>query len=147
MIGFAGCILPGLPGPQLNYIGMLLVQYAITPYDRGTLIVFGIITIAILILDYFIPVWFAKKSGATKQGIWGSIIGLCIGMFFTPIGMIAGMLIGAILGDLIAGRTSVQATKSGIATFTGTLFTIGLKLCLAAIITVYVIMEIVRYLF
>mgnify|MGYP001597832069 CR=1 FL=1 len=147
IIGLVGCIVPGIPGPPLNFAGMLIVQYVQKPFETYTLIIFGIHTSAILVIDYLLPVWFAKKFGATKQGIWGSIIGMFIGMFFTPVGMILGLLLGAIIGDLLAGRTSREATRSGIATLFGTLLSVGMKLGLAGVIFTFVFYECVRSLF
>ncbi len=142
--GLAGCIVPGIPGPPLNFAGMLLMQYVSKPYETYTLIIFGLITFVIVIIDFLLPAWFAKKFGATKWGIWGSFIGMFIGLFFTPIGMIAGLLFGAVLGDLLAGKTSRQATRSGIATFFGTLLSTGLKLGAAGIMSFFVFYEIAR---
>ena len=141
LAGLAGCVVPGLPGPPLNYAGMLLVQYVLKPFEIYTLVIFGILTTAVLVIDYLLPVWFAKKYGATKQGIWGSMIGMIIGMLFTPIGMIMGLLLGAIIGDLMAGRTSAQASRSGLATFFGTFLSIGLKLGIAGVISFLVFYE------
>ena len=146
LAGLAGCIVPGLPGPPLNFIGLLIVQSVLSSFDTSTIIILGILTAVILVIDYLLPVWFAKKFGATRQGIWGSVIGMVIGFFFTPVGMILGLLIGAIVGDLIAGSSTGQATKSGIATFMGTLLSIGLKLGVAGVMTFLVFYESVRYL-
>ncbi len=143
LIGLAGCILPGLPGPPFNFGAMLILQWMYSPFESYLIIVFAILTAAILVIDYLLPIWFAKKFGATKQGIWGSIIGMILGIFFTPIGMILGLLLGAVLGDLLAGRTSSQATKSGFATVFGTLLSTGLKLGIAGMITVFVFYEII----
>ena len=137
IIGIIGCIIPGLPGHPLNYIAMWCVQWAIHPFSNTLLIVFGILTV--FALDYLIPIWTGKKFGATRLGIIGSILGMILGIFLTPVGMIlgmiAGMIVGAIIGDMIAGRTGAQATKSGIATFIGTLASIGLKLVVGGIMT------------
>lgn len=142
IIGLLGCIVPGLPGPPLNYAGLLLVQYVHKPFETYTLIIFGILTAGILVIDFLLPVWFAKKFGATKKGIWGSIIGMLVGIFFTPVGMVLGLLLGAIIGDLLAGRTSGQATRSGIAIFLGTFLSVGLKLGVAGVISVFVFYEV-----
>lgn len=141
IIGLIGCIIPGLPGPLLNFVGLLLVQYVHKPYEIHTLIIFGILTIVVLVIDYLLPFWFAKKFGATKKGIWGSIIGMFVGVFFTPVGMILGLLIGAIIGDLLAGRTTQQASRSGIAIFSGTLLSVGLKLGVSSLISIFVFYE------
>jgi uncharacterized protein YqgC (DUF456 family) len=145
IIGIVGCIIPGLPGTPFNYAGMLIVHWRLSTFETSTLIIFGILTAAVLVIDYMLPVWFAKKFGATKQGIWGSIIGMLLGFLFTPIGMILGMLIGAIAGDMLAGRTSGEATRSGIATFFGTLLSIGIKLGVSLVISVLVFYESYRF--
>jgi uncharacterized protein YqgC (DUF456 family) len=145
VVGVIGCVAPALPGPPLSYAGMLLVQWLTAPFSVVTLVIFGILALVIIILDYYMPIWFAQKFGATRQGIIGSIIGMVLGFFFTPIGMILGLLIGAIVGDMVGGRSSKEAAKSGIATFLGTLFAIGLKLSVAALISFFVVWEVVSY--
>jgi hypothetical protein len=145
LVGIAGCIFPGLPGPPLNFAALLLMQWAIQPYSIFFLVLAGIFTAVTVVLDYLVPVWTAKKFGATKQGIWGSIIGMLIGMFFTPIGMIIGLLAGAVIGDMIAGRTSGQAVKSGFGTFLGTLLGIGIKLGVAGVMAFFVCYDIIVY--
>ena len=145
IVGIVGSVMPGLPGPPLNYIAMLLIQWQLKSFETSTLIIFGILTAIILVVDYVLPIWFAKKFGATKQGIWGSIIGMIAGMIFTPVGMILGMLAGAVIGDMIAGRNSKEATQSGIATFFGTLFTIGIKLGMAGVVTGMLIVEVIAF--
>src|SRR5687768_14093803 len=98
MAGLLGCVLPAIPGPPLSYAAMLLIQWAWQPFSTTTLVIFGVLMIVVTILDYLIPVWGAKIFGATKYGVWGSIIGMLIGTFLTPVGMIAGLLAGAIIG-------------------------------------------------
>ncbi len=146
IIGVIGCIIPGLPGTPLNYAAMLIVQWRINSFQTSTLVIFGVLTVAVLVIDYVLPIWFAKKFGATKQGIWGSVIGMLLGMFLTPIGMILGMLIGAVVGDMTAGRTSGEATRSGFATFFGTLLSLGLKLGVSLAVSMLVIYDGVRFL-
>lgn len=145
LTGIIGCIIPGLPGHPLNYIAMLLLHWAFQPFAISTLLIFGILTIAITVLDYMIPLWTGKKFGATKQGIIGSIIGMLLGMAFTPIGMILGTLLGAVIGDMIAGRTTAQATKSGLGTLFGTFLSIGIKLILSGTMSFFVVYEIAKF--
>ena len=146
IIGIIGCIIPGLPGHPLNYIAMWCVQWAIHPFSNTLLIVFGILTVFVFALDYLIPIWTGKKFGATRQGIIESIFGMILGIFLTPVGMILGMIAGAIIGDMVAGRTGAQATKSGIATFMGTLLSIGLKLLFGGLMTTIIIYKLITYL-
>jgi uncharacterized protein YqgC (DUF456 family) len=145
LAGIVGSVFPGLPGPPLNYLAMWCLQWAIEPFQNYTLVIYGVLTAAIVLFDYYIPVWTAKRFGATRQGIIGSMLGMIIGFFFTPVGMILGTIAGAILGDMMAGRTSSQATKSGIAAFFGTFITIGLKLLFCGIITGIVLFKVAGY--
>ncbi len=144
--GLAGCIIPGLPGPPLNYVALILLQWAFKPFSVTFLIVWAVVVIIITILDYMLPIWTAKKFGATRQGIIGSIVGMILGIFFTPIGMIAGLIAGAILGDLIAGQQLHKAVGSGAATAFGTLLTIGIKLIVSGIMAFYTLVEAGAYL-
>lgn len=143
IVGFIGSIVPGLPGHPLNYLALWCLQWAIHPFTTITLIVFGILTVLVLVLDYLIPVWTGKKFGATRQGIIGSMIGMVAGMIFTPIGMLLGTFLGAIIGDMVAGRTTSQATRSGIATFMGTVISIGFKVALSGIMTFMIIYKLI----
>ncbi len=142
--GIIGCVVPGMPGPPVNFGALLLIHFFVEPVSLTAMIVLGIFTALVLMLDYLFPAWFAKKHGATKAGIIGSLIGMVAGMFFTPVGMIMGTLLGAVIGDLLAGRTEKQAMKSGLATFFGTLLSVGLKIINAGIITTYVIYAIIK---
>ncbi len=144
LAGLAGCVLPAVPGPPLNFIALLLLQWAWHSYSVITLVVLGLLTLLVLVLDYMIPVWGAKLFGATKYGIWGSIIGMLAGVFLTPIGMIGGLLLGAIIGDMVAGKKPLQAMKSGAGTFLGTLAGMVVKLVLSGIMTFMVFYELVK---
>ncbi len=106
------------------------------------IVIFGIITLVITILDYLLPIWGAKVYKASKYGIWGSIIGMIIGIFFfPPWGMIAGILIGAVLGELIAGKESSQAFKIGVVTFIASIIMIIAKLIISGIMTFYFMLK------
>jgi uncharacterized protein len=144
LAGIIGCIAPGLPGPPLNYAALLLVQYQYKPFTTTFIIIWTVIIVLTAVMDYFVPVWFAKKYGASKYGVWGSIVGMVVGIFFTPVGMVLGMLIGAIVGEMMGGSDSVTAVKSGIATFFGTMLSIGLKLVVSVVISVYLFMELTK---
>ena len=68
--------------------------------------------VVIQILDYFIPAWGTKKFGGTKYGVWGSTIGLFVGLFMGPLGIVVGPFIGAVLGELIYFNRHPQTTLS-----------------------------------
>jgi uncharacterized protein YqgC (DUF456 family) len=141
--GILGCILPVIPGPPLNYAGLLLLHFTSKhQFSVKFLIVWAVINVIVYALDYIIPVWGTKKFGGSKAGVWGSVIGLVLGLFcFPPFGIIAGPFMGAIAGELLAGRNSETALKSGFGSFLGLLLGTLLKLIVAGLMTWYFFRE------
>lgn len=103
------------------------------------------LTVLVTILDYVLPIWGAKAYKASKYGIWGSVVGMLIGVFFfPPWGMILGLLIGAVFGELIAGKKSTEAFKVGFITFAASMMMILAKLLLSGIMTFYILAESIK---
>ena len=142
LVGIIGSVVPALPGPPLSYVGLLLLQLTDkVQFSTSFLVVWGIVVLAVTILDYLLPIWTTKKVGGSKAGINGSIIGMVVGIIFTPIGMILGTLLGAIIGEIIGGALGDKALKSGLATFVGTMLSIGIKLIVCVSLLMYYIIE------
>ena len=138
--GIIGCIIPAIPGPPLSFIALILLEVATKgeAFTTNELIFWGVVTVIVTVLDYIIPVAGAKKYGATKSGIWGSIIGMIIGMiFFPPFGMLIGAFLGAVGGEVLVGKDSSEALKSGWGVFMGTILGIGLKLAASGVMSFY----------
>lgn len=143
--GVLGCVLPIIPGPPLSYIGLLLLHFTERyQFSSKFLIIWAIITVVVYALDYLIPAWGTKKFGGSKRGVWGSIIGLVIGMFFfPPFGIIIGPFVGAVIGELTAGKESKAALKSGFGSFMGFLAGTLLKLIASGMMTWYFVKELI----
>jgi hypothetical protein len=143
--GLLGCMLPVLPGPPLSYIGILLLHFTEKhQFSSNFLIGWAAITIIVYLLDYLIPIWGTKRFGGSIRGIWGSIIGLLIGMFvFPPIGIIVGPFAGAVIGELSVGKQSKEAFRSGFGSFIGFLIGTLLKLIASGMMTWYFIAEMI----
>lgn len=143
VIGLIGCILPFIPGPPLNYIGLLLLHFTSRfQFENRFLIIWAVVTVIVYGLDMVIPVWGTKKFGGSKNGVWGSIIGLIAGFFFfPPLGIIIGPFAGAVIGELISGKDSRSALKSGFGSFVGFLTGTILKLIVSGMMTWYFIKE------
>ncbi|HET6527389.1 MAG TPA: DUF456 domain-containing protein, partial [Balneolaceae bacterium] len=134
LAGFIGSLLPVLPGPPLSYVGLILLQFAHAPFSLSFLIIWALIVAVIVALDYIIPTWGTKKFGGSSYGVWGSVAGLIIGIFFfPPFGMILGPLIGAFVGELIAGKSSDKAIRSAMGSFAGFLMGTILKVIASGI--------------
>lgn len=120
LTGLAGCVLPMLPGPPLAYAGLLLMHFTERiQFSTTQLLVWLGIVIVIQVLDYVIPLLGAKYSGSSKWGTRGCLVGTLIGLFFLPWGLILGPFIGAVVGELLGGRETAQALKSGLGSVVG----------------------------
>ena len=83
LVGIIGCIIPGLPGTPIAYVGLLIAQVTErVDFSWQLLLVWGIVTVVVSVLDYVVPAWGTKQFGGTKWGVWGSTIGVFVGLFF-----------------------------------------------------------------
>lgn len=136
--GLLGVVLPILPGIPLAWLGLFI--YAIgTGFERisiATVVIFAILTVFALLLDFLAPMLGAKRYRASKLGVFGAFLGFTVGIFALGFwGIILGPFIGALLGELIAGRRPTQALRSAFGTFlgfvAGTLFKVIIILVMA----------------
>src|SRR5690554_678078 len=122
LAGVLGSVLPALPGPPISWIG-LLILYTTSgiEFDYWILGVTFFITLIITILDYVIPAQGTKRFGGSKYGVWGTNIGLIVGIFAPiPLGFIIGPFVGAFIGELIYERNnSKRALKAATGSFIG----------------------------
>ena len=143
LIGFIGCIVPGLPGTPIAYAGLWIAQATDrVDFSWQFLLIWGMVVVVISVLDYLVPAWGTKHYGGTKWGVWGSTLGVFVGLFFGAIGVILGPLVGAIIGELLAGKELQAALKAGWGSFVGILFGTILKLIACGLMTVYLIQAI-----
>ncbi|KAF0813737.1 hypothetical protein IGB42_01416 [Andreprevotia sp. IGB-42] len=121
LVGLAGTVLPMLPGLPFLFGGMWLAA-GLDQYQHvgsTTLVILGVLLAIGIALDYVAGALGAKKVGASKAAIWGSVIGSIAGVFFGIAGMLIGPFAGAAAGEFLTGRDLYQAGKVGIATWVG----------------------------
>jgi len=136
IIGIAGSIFPGLPGTPISWVG-LLILYIWGPEEMPlkTLIIWGVVVAIVSVVDYVVPMWFTKVTGGSKYAERGAIAGLLLGIIFTPIGMILGSFLGALISEWYYSRKGFgQALKAAIGSFLGFITGTGLKTIVACII-------------
>jgi uncharacterized protein len=97
------------------------------------------VALAVTILDYIVPIWGTRKFGGSKYGVRGATVGLVIGLFLGPAGIIFGPFAGAFVGELIFKDDVKYALKAGIGSLLGFLMGVGFKLAASFVITFYFI--------
>ena len=149
LLGILGSILPGLPGPPVSYLGLLLIHWTrFASFSTRTLIIFAAIVAVVAVLDYLVPVWGTKTFGGSKAGVRGSTIGLIIGIILLPMfgivlgpfglfGILGGPFIGAWIGEIYAGKESRQALKAAFGSFIGFLAGTLMKIVLSLVLAFY----------
>jgi uncharacterized protein len=131
--GFIGSILPGMPGVSIIYAGMWLAAWIddFTRIGWVTLTILGVLTALAVVVDLLASVLGAKRVGASRQAMIGSVIGGIAGIFFGFVGLLLGPFIGAVAGELIARRSIAHATRVGVGTWIGFLVGTMAKIALA----------------
>jgi hypothetical protein len=156
IVGFVGDVLPVIPGPAVTYLSLLLLHWT-ERFDYRNyefLVIVFLICVVITMLDYVVPAWGTKKFGGTKQGTWGSIIGLLVSVIGLPIlgisigpfglfGLLAGPFFGAYFGEKIAKTPEKDAWRAALGSFIGFLAGTMMKITFTIVISVYVIKDII----
>jgi uncharacterized protein YqgC (DUF456 family) len=145
IIGIIGCLVPVLPGPPISFLGLILLHLSrFGQFTTPTLFILGSMAVLVTTLDYIVPVWGTKKFGGSKYGTKGATIGLIVGFFLGPLGIISGTLIGAFVGEMIFKDDLSYAFKAGFGSLLRFLTSIGLKLAASFIITFYFVKELIK---
>lgn len=131
--GFLGCLLPVIPGTPLSYAGLLLLNLtSFANFTINYLLVLAGITVAVTVLDYFIPIWGVKRFGGSKAGITGATVGMLLGMLFLgPLGIFIGTFVGAFVAEVFKNNNNGKAFRAAFGSLVGFVLGTGLKLMLS----------------
>ena len=103
---------------SVAYLGILFLHFTDKVQYSGTqLLIWLLIVIITLVLDYFIPMLGSKYSGGSKWGNRGCLIGTIVGLFFLPWGIIAGPFFGAVIGELLGQKRTFSCYKIRVGVF------------------------------
>jgi uncharacterized protein len=122
--GLAAAVLPVLPGIPLIFGGIWLIAGVDGYRHIGFWWLLGIAGVGAvgLLFDLLAGALGAKRVGASKQAVWGALVGTVIGLFLGLPGVLLGPFAGAVLGELSAGRSVQRSTQVGVSAWMGLIF-------------------------
>lgn len=135
--GFAGTVVPAIPGLPLIAAGGWLIGWA-DHYEKigwKTIVVLVVLAVIGVVVDTAAQTMGAQRAGASKAGIIGSLVGTVIGMFMGLFGLLFMPLVGAAIGEFYAKRNLIHAGKVGVATWIGMIVGTAVKVALAFAMT------------
>lgn len=135
VVGVLGTILPVLPGAPLLLLGMILYG-VVCGFEQMSWSFFLIQILALIltfVIDYLANIWGVRRFGGSNYGVWGSIIGLILGVVLMgPIGIILGPFLGAVIGELLLKKSLQDSFKAGLGALLGLVGSSTLKLVIMA---------------
>jgi uncharacterized protein YqgC (DUF456 family) len=132
MLGLFGSLLPVVPGSLIVWLGVMTHRLWLGADASVTwkiIIICGILTLLGQVADFVMGVWGARRFGATWKGAVGAFVGAFVGFFIPPplFWLIVGPILGAIIGELAAGRSLRDGGKAGFGTVVGGVIAFALK--------------------
>ncbi|NJN85282.1 MAG: DUF456 domain-containing protein [Leptolyngbyaceae cyanobacterium SL_7_1] len=122
LVGVVGSIVPGIPGPSLILVGVLVwciaTGFATTGWWLAAIIFVLVLSVAV---EFLATYWGARQVGASKWGQIGAIIGMVVGILgLLPalpvggplVGIIVGPVLGAFIGEMLYRRDLALAPRA-----------------------------------
>ena len=137
ILGVAGAILPMIPRPILTAVALLLAL--MSDQINGALYWFFVVSgIMIFLIDFFMPAYLTKKSGASKRASNGALIGMILSLFTGP-GLFLGAFIGAFIGEFSVTSDATKSARASIYAVLGVFSGMAIKLFYAlAMLVLYI---------
>lgn len=144
IIGLLGTVLPILPGAVLIYGGMLIygLMTEFATLDFNFYLIQGLVFAFIFLVDYLATAAGTRHFGGSKQAGWGAAVGMIVGLFFGPLGILVGPFLGAVGAELLRKTELSQAIRVGFGTLIGLLGGTIIKLGVEILIIVYFFIKI-----
>jgi uncharacterized protein YqgC (DUF456 family) len=140
--GFAGLLLPAIPGPPLLFLGLVAMAWAEDFQYVGfwMLAVLALMTVLAYFIDFAATAFGAKRFGASSRAAAGAAIGTLVGLFFGIPGILLGPFVGAVVGELSLKRPIDAAGRAGVGATIGLVIGAAFKIALAfAMVGIFVV--------
>ena len=133
VVGFAGLILPAVPGIPLVFAGLVVLAWAENFAFVGwiTIAAVGVLALLSYGVDLLATALGAKRFGASPRAVAGAALGVVAGLFFGLPGIVLGPFVGAVIGEFSRQASARAAVQAGLGAMLGLLFGALLKIALA----------------
>ena len=88
----------------------------------------GVVTALAMLLDFIVPSLGAKRFHCSRLGMFGCFIGTILGLFFLPLGVVAGPFVGAFAGEILSGKNIPSGLFGALGALIGFLCGVVVKL-------------------
>ena len=131
--GFAGLVIPALPGPPLLFAGLVVAAWAedFVHVGMATIVLLAVLAGFAYLADFVAGAFGAKRFGASPRAVTGAVVGGVFGIFFGIPGILIGPFLGALIGELTVRRDLMAATRAGVGASFGLVLAIAAKMALA----------------
>ncbi len=123
-IGLIGTVLPIIPGTTI-ILAAAVVHRLMLGAEKGMswwgIAALVLLTLVSYALDFASSYFGAKYFGASKWGVFGAVVGGIIGIFTGFVTLLFLPIVGAVVGEIIAGKRLISAGKAGWGTLLGTI--------------------------
>lgn len=147
IVGLVGCVAPVLPGPPIIFAAAVAHRFLLGAEGSGlawwSFLILGAMAIAVLVVDFMSGAAGAKWFGGTKWGSLGALVGGVIGLFFLPVGLLAGPLLGAYGFEMaFAKKESHPAMVSGVGSVAGTIVGMVVKVFFGILMVAWFLLDV-----
>ncbi len=144
--GLVGCVLPILPGHLIILAGAVAYRL-MKGVDSGIAWWGFAILIALMVVSQVFEVVSgslgAKWFGGSKWGAIGALIGGIGGLFFFPVGLLVGPLVGAFGFEMLfAKKKSRESAVSGVGSVVGTVAGMGFKIAVGILMIAWFFLDV-----
>ena len=139
IVGFAGAILPALPGIPMILVGLILIAWldGFVYVGSGVIIGLTLLTLLSIAVDFIATAEGARRFGAGRAAILGATVGLVVGIFFGPLGILLGPFVGAAVGHALGKANFEESMRAGVGASIGVLVGTVAKVVIGVIMVVW----------
>lgn len=147
VVGIVATFTPVPPAVPVAWGGLLLARLGGVAIGTPMLVWSAVIGVALMVLDYIIPILTTHQFGGSKYGVWGCTIGLLvavIGLPFGPTGLIGVFFwpfAGALVGEYLKQQELRPAMRAAWGAFIGIMTGSLAKVVYGTVLLVIVIVK------